>query len=225
MHRLLRGPSSFALLLVLLIGAPSLAQERLGVGLDLWAEGSQLSGEQFINNSRLDESFDYNAAGASASAWLLFSARERVRAGPGVRIYGNYGSGGNPNFIFGFLTEAFMMGEYSLHMIEKFDAIFGGRAGLAVLFPGGEFGDEIRRLQGEGVGVWSLPRLGWMAGLNVGTRRQMSEKLWLRADINGQYEQLFLFATDEVVDELRFRKGWSNHSIRLGLLIGAELAL
>ena len=214
-----------AVLVALFVAGSASAQERLGVGLDLWGDSGQLAGEQFINNSRLDESFDWGSLGASGSAWLLFQARERFRAGPGLRIYGNYGSGNNPNFIFGFLAEALFMGEYSLHAIEKFDAIFGGRVGIPVLFPGGEFQQEITRLQSEGVGVWGLPRIGWLAGLSVGTRRQMSEKLWLRADLNGQYEQLFLFLTDENVDGLRFRKSWNTHSLRVGLTLAAELAL
>lgn len=211
--------------LLLAASLPAAAQERIGVGLDLWTEGSALSGEQSINNSRIDQSFDYGAAGASGSAWLLFSARERIRAGPGIRLYGNYGSGNNPEFIFGFLSEAFVMGEYSLNAIEKFDAIFGGRAGVAVLVPGADLAQEITRLRDEGVDVWNVPRLGWLAGLNVGTRRQMSEKLWLRLDINAQYQQLYLFATDQIVDDLRFQKRWNTNTIRLGLLLGVELAL
>ena len=127
-------------------------------------------------------------------AWALFQANEHVRAGPGLRVYGNYGSGENPNFLFGFLSEAFLMGEYSLRAFEKVDAIFGGRAGLAVLFPGQQFGEEIARLQRDGVGVWSLPRLGWLAGFDLGARRKMIGQLSLRADVIGQYEQLFLFA-------------------------------
>lgn len=208
-----------------LFAVPASAQERIGAALDLWLDASQMSGEQSINASRLDESFDYGAAGGSVSAWALFQAKEHVRAGPGLRVYGNYGSGDNPDFLFGFLSEAFLMGEYSLRAFEKVDAIFGGRAGLAVLFPGQKFGEEIARLQRDGVGVWSLPRLGWLAGFDLGARRKMIGQLSLRADVIGQYEQLFLFADDELVDGLRYQKHWSTHSIRLGLLIGVEVAL
>ena len=70
-----------------------------------------------------------------------------------------------------------------------------------------------------------MPRLGWLAGLSVGTRRQMSEKLWLRADLHGQYSQLFLFATHHGVDGFDVGKSWNTNSIRLGLLLGAEFAL
>ena len=214
----------FSALVALLVAAPAVAFERIGVGFDPYLEGSRLSGEQTINSSRIDESFDYGTGGATGTAYLLF-AKDRLRAGPGVRLYGNYGPGENPEFVLGFLTEAFLMGEYSLHAIEKFDAIFGGRLGAAVLIPNHDFGEEIRRLRAEGVDVWNVPRLGWLAGVSVGTRRQMSEKLWLRLDLNAQYTQLFLFATDTVVDELRFGKSWKTDSIRLGMLLGVELAL
>ncbi|MBX5483262.1 MAG: hypothetical protein IRZ16_15680 [Myxococcaceae bacterium] len=218
------GVSAAILILTLTAGADAFAQERLGVGFDLWAETGQLSGEQWINASRLDESFDTAAAGGSISAWMLFLARDRVRAGPGIRFFGNYGRGGNQEYLLGFLTEAFMMGEYSLRAFEKFDILLGGRAGLAVLAPGGEFGEEITRLQREGVGVWSVPRPGVLAGIDVGLRRQLTGKFALRADLNAQYEQLFLFATNEEIDHYRFQKNWSTHTIRLGLLFGAEVS-
>src|SRR5262245_2340494 len=126
----LRSLPVLAAALLGLSAGPVLAQERIGVGLDLFSESSSMSGDQSINASRLDESFDYGARGGAFSAWLLYAQKpgDHLRAGPGIRIFGNYGSGENPDFIFGFLTEAFMMGEYSVHAIEKFDAIFGGRA-------------------------------------------------------------------------------------------------
>ncbi|MGA9520876.1 MAG: hypothetical protein WBV82_05395 [Myxococcaceae bacterium] len=225
MRSSLNGVRSVAAVLGVLVAGSALAQERIGVGFDPFFESSTMSGEQSINISRFDESFDYGAAGGAVSAWLLWSAEKRVRVGPGLRVYGNYGSGDNPQFIFGFLTDAFAMGEYSLNVIEKFDVIFGGRAGLSVLVPGQELSSEIQRLRLQGVDAWNVPRLGWLAGLSLGTRRQMSEKIWLRADFHGEYTQLFLFATHHSVDGFDVGKAWNTHSIRLGLLLGAEFSL
>jgi hypothetical protein len=209
----------------LLSSSAAFAQERVGVAFDLWAEGSSLNGEQRINTSRIDESFTYGALGGAANLFVLWRMDERFRLGPSLRLFGNYGGSGDRGFILGFLSEASAAAEYALPAYEQFDAVFGARAGLGVLVPGGAFAEEIRRLQAEGVGVWSVPRPGWLAGLSIGARRPIGGKLSLRADLHGQYQQLLLFATDEIVDGFRFRKSWSTGGIRVGFLIGAEISL
>jgi hypothetical protein len=93
-----------------------------------------------------------------------------------------------------------------------------------VLFPGEQFGEEIRRLQSQSADVWSLPRLGWVAGVNVGLRRQLAGALYARLDLGGQLGHQFLFATDQIVDGLRFRKHWGNDIRRLGATLGIEVA-
>ena len=222
-----------SLLLTALAAAPSSAQERLGFALDVHGEGGSLSGEQWIDVTLRNESFQYNNLGASGAAWLLFRHDERLRYGPGLRAYGNYAASSGRNFVFGPLFEGYGMAEYSLPAIEKFEAVFSGRVGFALLIPGGDFGNEIKRLQDQGVGVWSIPRTGWLAGLGAGTRRKMADRLWLRLDLQAQYQQLFLFATDERIslptsagtEDIRFRKGWTAGGLRLGLALGVELSL
>ena len=201
--------------------------DRLGVGVDGFLGGGGVKGEQWINATRLDESFNFATPGLSGTAWLLLrhASVERLRYGPAVRVYGNYAASQGENFTFGPLFEGLVTGEYSLPAMEKFDGIFGARAGLAVLIPGGDFEAEITRLRREGVDVWGVPRAGFVAGLNVGTRRRMGENLWLRADLLWQYRQLFLFATDQTISGLRFRKNWSADGMTLGLNLGVELGL
>lgn len=209
---------------------PSPAQKlRIGVGADLFTESSQMSGEQAINASRRDESFAYKSA-SFLSATLSMSvpapiASERARIGGAIRLFGNYGAGGDRVFGFGLLNQAFITAEYGLPVAQQFEAVFGARGGLALLFPGREFSAEISRLQDQGVDVWSVPRIGWQLGLSVGARRQMSEHILLRADLSGQYEKLFLFSTSQEIDGLQFNKDWSTSGIRLGLTLGIEFAL
>jgi hypothetical protein len=207
--------------------SPTAVLDRIGVGVDGFLGGGGVKGEQWINATRLDESFTYAHPGLSGTAWLLLrhGSVERLRYGPALRVYGNYAAMEGQNFTFGPLFEGLITGEYSLPAIEKFDGILGARAGLAVLIPGGDFEAEIARLRREGVDVWGVPRAGFAAGLNVGTRRRMGEHLWLRADILWQYRQLFLFATDQNISGLRFRKSWSADGMTLGLNLGVELAL
>jgi hypothetical protein len=208
---------------------PASKKLRIGVGVDLFTEDSRMSGEQAINTSRRDESFDYSG-GNFLSLTLGMSvpapiASERARIGGGVRLFGNHTRGGDAVFGFGMLNQAFITGEYGLPVGKQFEAMFGARGGLQLLLPGREFSAEINRLQDQGVDVWSVPRLGWLAGLSVGARRQMAEHILLRADLAAQYEKLFLFATSQEIDGLQFNKDWSTSGIRLGLTLGIEFAL
>jgi hypothetical protein len=199
--------------------------ERIGVSLDLWGEGSRMSGDQCINNFCSDESFDYGAGPISASLYVLFQPWQRVRIGPQIRFLGNYGDNSGNGLTFGYQFEGSAVGEWSYRTFEKFDVVLGGRAGMSVLVPGEEFAAEIRRLQAQGAAVWSLPRLGWVAGLNAGLRRQIAGRLYGHLDLNGQVGHQWLFATDQIVEGLRFRKNWGNDIRRLGVSLAVEVAL
>ena len=219
---------------VVALTVPALAHaqpDRIGVAMDVFGEAGQLEGEQWINNARVDESFDFGGGPLiSAQAWLLFKKGlpQGFRVGPGVRVYGFYQTPGNNGYGFGIMNDLVGIGEWSIRMFEQFFLVLGGRAGLTLLFPGGDFRTEIRRLQDQGAGVWSVPRLGWIAAINAGLRREMFKNFFLRADLSGQWQSLYLFATDETVpfgdtQSLRFRKYWSTASLRLGLTLSLEV--
>ena len=209
--------------------SPTVGRVRLGVGPDFFLEGSRMTGEQDINASRQDESFDYSSAGfLSGTAWLTSSVpsvTESLRVGAGVRFFGNYAAGGGRTFGFGLLNEVFISGEYGLPVADKTEVLFAARVGLSVLVPNGSLAEEIHRLQGQGVSVWSVPRVGWLVGPSFGVRRRMSERIWLRADLLAHIEQQYLFATSQEISGLRFTKNWSTLALRLGLSLGAEFAL
>jgi hypothetical protein len=203
---------------------------RLAISIDLFGEGSRLEGTQVISDNTSeavrDESFDYQAANfISATAAILFAKSPRLRVGPGWRILGPYAAGGDQAYTFGILNEFFALAEYGLPAVEKLEVVLGGRVGASLMFPTGDFLDEIERLQADGITALSLPRLGWFVGFNGGMRRKMSDRVWLRADILAQLGRMYLFATDDVVSGLRFRKHWSTHMLRYGLTLGVELAL
>lgn len=187
-----------------------------------------MTGVQNIDTARLDESFDYSAGFLSVTAWLTTPmplVSERLRVGAGLRVFGNYKASGGQQFGFGLLNEVFVFGEYGLPIADKMEVLFAGRAGLSFLIPGLEFAETIRDLQAQGVHVWSVPRVGWLLGPSVGARRQMSERIWLRADLLGQVGQQYLFATSQEISGLRYTKNWSTLALRLGLNLGAEFAL
>ena len=201
---------------------------RVGVSPDLFLEGAQLTGVQHIDTARLDESFGYSAGFLSVTAWLTTpvpTVSERLRVGAGVRIFGNYAASGGQQYGFGILNEAFVSGEYGLPVADKTEVIFAGRAGFSFLIPGLEFAETIRNLQAQGVDVWSVPRVGWLVGPSLGARRQMSDRIWLRADLLGQVGAQYLFATSQEISGFRYSKNWSTLGLRLGLSFGAEFSL
>lgn len=220
--RLLR-PTLAALLLVVCAAPSASALERLALSFDLLAEGGQLTGEQWINNTRRSERLEWSDTSPSMTAWGVFGlkASERLKWGPGVRLHGRLGD----NYRFGLYGEAFAGIEYGLPVIEKFEVLFAGRGGLALLFPGDDFADEIARLQREGVGVWGLPRPGLHGSVGVGVRRRMSERIRLRLDLALQYSQVALFSHSEVIEDLRLEKDWGLKTLRFFLSLGAELSL
>lgn len=203
-------------------------QLRIGVGPDLYLDGGQMTGVQNINTAHLDESFGYTAGFFSATAWLTTpvpTVSERVRVGAGLRILGNYTASGGQPYGFGLLNELFVSGEYGLPVADKWEVVFAGRAGLSFLIPGLDFANDIKKLQAQGVSVWSVPRVGWLLGPSVGARRRMSERIWLRADILGQIGQQYLYATSQEISGLQYSKNWSTLALRLGLSLGAEFSL
>jgi outer membrane biosynthesis protein TonB len=209
--------------------ARAASRMRIGVGLDLFTEDARMAGQQSINASQRDESFDYKSA-TFLSATLSLSipapiVEDRARIGGGVRLFGNYSAGGDRRFGFGLLNQAFVLGEYGLPVADKTEVMFGGRAGVSLLIPGRDFDQEIERLQVQGVGVWSVPRVGWLAGLSAGARRRMSEHILLRTDLSAQLDKLYLFSTSETIEGLEFSKSWSTFGLRLGLTLGIEFAL
>jgi len=215
--------SSWWAALFAVYASSAFAVERLGVSVDAFAEAGELNGEQWIDDSRITENFDFANAALSGSAWLLFKQNDRFRWGPGVRVQGRFGSANR--YDFGFLTDGFLTAEYAVPVFAGWELLLGGRGGISVLVPGGDLGREISRLQSEGAGVWSVPRVGWLAGVSAGVRRQLIGRLHLRVEFGGQIGQVFLFATDERVDELRFRKYWSTWTQRVSGTLGLEVTL
>lgn len=209
---------------------PAWADTRIGVGLDLFTESSRMEGHQTINTARQDESFDYSSQSfLSATLNLSIPApiSDKARMGAGLRVLGNYGSGGEGNRVFGFglLNELFLLGEYGLPVADKTEAVFGARGGVALLVPGKEFDAEISRLREQGVSAWHVPRVGWLGGLSVGARRRLGEHVLVRGDFSGQLEKVFLFATSQDIKGLEFEKAWSTFGLRLGFTLGVEFAL
>jgi len=73
--------------------------------------------------------------------------------------------------------------------------------------------------------VHGLPRVGWLVGAGLGTRKPLSDRLFLRLDLGVQYEGLSLFAHAETIDGLRLRKDWGTNQLRATFSLGLEFGV
>jgi hypothetical protein len=219
-----------ALVLGALPGAAEAQVERMGLGGEVFLERSRVVGRQVIEDFENDESFGYHSQGWGAiSIYGLIPRDDRLRMGGGARYLGRYAAarGGNRNqrFGFGHMAQAYWMGEYAIPAYEKIDLVLGARAGISVLFPDEHLREEIRRLTGTGVWSFPGPRAGWLLGAQVGARRPITDRLFVRVDLLGGWEQLFLFWNTRRVDGLYFQKRWFGRVTRYGAVASIELML
>ncbi len=177
-----------------------------------------------------DERFDFANEGMTwASVWGLVTLRDRIRAGGELRYLGVYDyqpeSGGDGVAELGHLVELVGRSEYVLPAATDIDLVLGAQAGLAVLFPGGDFEREIEALKQQGAGVWNVPRLGYLMGPQVGGRYRLSRRTTLRADLAVLWWQAFLFYENDAVAGVRFEKSRRANIVRLQLGVSLEVAL
>lgn len=218
------------------------AVSSIGFGVQAHSDDVTLKGtEQIATQAPQDQDQDLVSDGTfSASLWYLKALTERTRAGGGLRYYGAY-SGLNareedrvddndealPPYELGTLLELYGQAEWGFPVSEKrrIDAVIGMQLGAQVLFPGGQFEEEIKRLQDQGAGVMSVPRVGLLFGPQVGARWRVLDRLSVRLDLGLRYNRLFLFDTEEEVNGVAFRKEWDLSVLRTEVGLGVEIHL
>ena len=217
----------FLIVVALLVWSSSAnAQTVVGLGGSAFFEDTDLNGLQRISVQETDQSENYRSKSfLTAQVWFLLKMSEKFRAGSGIAYYGTYSGATKPDedqdrddfepdfYEFGRLIELFA------------DLLFGAVFGVPILFPGGQFKEEIERLQDQGANVLSLPRIGYMVGPDIGGRYKFNEWLSFRSDIVVTFSQLFLFATTQTIDNTAFRKRWSTRTLRYQFNLGAEINL
>ena len=230
---------------VVLVITPQLAQAQTVVGLGVkgFFEDSKLNGEEQIAVLQADESYEYRSDGfLSGSIWFLLQLSERIRVGSAVDYYGTYASmtrcdrenrddcsDFEPNrYEFGKLLEFYGRFEYHVPVSDDLDLLLGTVFGLPVLFPSGDFREEIDGLKEEGANVLSLPRIGYLLGPNIGARWKYNDHLAIRGDFIVKWEQMFLFRTRQNIGSdppIAFRKKWTTGTLRYELGLGVEVSL
>lgn len=232
-----RAPILICVLLFCSWSAVANAQTVLGIGPGFFVEDSDLSAEEQASIELRDESFAYTSDGfLSGSIYIMKDWTESIRLGGQVTYYGTYSAsvtpeGDNNNdeepqiYEFGRLLEVSARIEYLLPVTDTIDLALGGMAGFPILIPDGDFQAEIDRLKDQEVGVFDLPRIGYLLSPVFGARYKYSEHLYFRGDLLFKWEQLFLFRTTEEVQSIPFRKTWSTSTLRSEFTLGIEVVL
>ncbi len=216
--------------------AAAQARDVIGVGASFFFEDSQLDAEEQLSVQVNDESFEYVSDGfLSGSLYYLSAWNENLRLGGGIQYFGTYiaeevpeeeldEDEEPPTYELGTLVELRAMIEY-LFPAGVFDLGIGAVAGVPILFPDGDFKEEIERLQDEQAGVWNVPRIGFLVGPRISGIYHYSEYLSFRADIGIVWERIWLFNTSEEVQGTPFSKTWTSKILRTEFSLGLEVKI
>jgi hypothetical protein len=179
-----------------------------------------------------DETFEFsNGNKLYGSLGFLAALGQRMRVGVVGRYFGAYdyhqrmGASESETHKLGTLFELAVQAEYPVTVLPRVQMTFGAQGGLAVLFPGGQFEEEIRTLRRQGASVWNVPRLGYLVGPRIGVRWAMAERLYLRGDLDLTWCQTFLYLTHDDVAGVDFEKRRRANVIRQTLGVSVEVAL
>lgn len=222
--------------LTLAMTAPAAAQSRLILGGTAYSETGELTGEQQISVQENDESFSYeNADFLSARILYLRPFKESFRIGGGIDFIGNYRASvldeeGQPQdpievYEFGPLLEVMAHAEWGIDITEKIGVGLGAQLGLSGLFPRGDLREEILELQDQDVRTFMLPRLGWSVAPQVSARYKLDDRLALRADAGVQWQTIWIFNTEQTVNDVAFRKDWTASTVRTRVGLALEIQL
>ncbi len=227
---------TFALIVVGSAAAWAQANTVVGIGPGMYFEDGTMDGEEQASVQITDETFNYISDGTlNFSVWWLAAVTENLRMGATIMYYGSYTASiqeedNNDDeeeelYEFGSLWEFYGRIEYLVPTYEGLDVMFGAVAGIPVLFPDGEFQEEIDRLRDQQASVWDLPRIGYMVGPIVSMRYGYSDYLFFRLDLALKWEQLLLFNTSEEVQGVAFGKDWTISTLRSEFTLGIEVGL
>ena len=197
----------------------------IGLSFDLYTEFSDLGGRRIIDVAEFDESFGYSAGPLALRAWAWFPWNKYLRWGVGTTYRPYTGKRDGNDFTFGQLSEAYGQLEFDLPNYRKFDFSVQAHFGLSVLFPTGEFDREIERLRADGVSVFPGPRLGWQTGGAFYTRYPLNKTFGLVGGLGFEVGRIYLFRTQQTVNNFNLDKRWTNEIQRLSLTLGMEVMI
>ena len=229
---------------LLLLGgtASASAQERpfaAGLGLNMYFDDGERertstnTGGAFLDNERTDIGSNSLLSG---EVWMMAHLTEKFRVGGGLRYFGSYSycldddencTDGDNNdgegLALGKMLEIFARAEVIFPLTPDLDLLLGADVGLPLLFPGGEFGDEVDALDAMGWSTSDGPRLGYVLGPFVGARYSFEPWLAMRGDIGLMWEKVFLLDSTAQSGQTRADIDDSINWLRVRITLGPEV--
>jgi hypothetical protein len=225
-------------LLVSAAGRQARAQSAIGLDFGLFLDDISLEDDERIGTLhqivRQDRDNKNIAEGAIYYLHHVGPAddEERLagfRLGGEFRYLGSYvtelSDGDAQRQEMGTLIEFGFRGDWTAIIVHDFGVVVGLRFDMAMLFPGGDFADEIERLKDEGVPTSSGPRLGLALLPSVGARYALHERFNVRFDVGLGWSYLDLLSIDAGVQGIQYVRDTSISSRRFEVSLGVEIVL
>ncbi|TVQ96773.1 MAG: hypothetical protein EA398_15480 [Deltaproteobacteria bacterium] len=156
--------------------------------------------------SGADRGFAWGGSVLHRGNWVL-----REDDGDGRRTYGT-------------LVEWMGLAEYRIAPLGPVTVVAGVRGGLVTLFPGDDLRDRIDELEDQGSSVWSGPRLGVVAGPQVGARYRLASRLALRADVGLTWSRVWLQRVSDTAAGVDIRRHAHVNAMRSRMALGLEVS-
>lgn len=193
--------------------------------IDGFGDSTTDSGDVSVGGLQRTETKQDGGVGPSLSVSLgyLKQITDLMRFGGGLRYFGGYTyspDGDGDDVDLGTMIEACGRLELVLPLAPDIDALVAGELGLGLLLAGGDLADDIDRLQTQGYNIWSFPRLGLLAGPELGGRYHLNPWLSLRGGVALLYAHFFLYDAETDDGGASASRGLALTRLRLSL--GAE---
>ena len=140
----------------------------------------------------------------------------------GLIYRGNYE--GPDEFVFGHLLDTLAEFEGRFKLYKSWKLRLAGQAGISVLIPTKDFKAEIDRLNADGLGVFSGPRVGWFVGGSIGVTFPITKSLGFFSTVGANWGRLYLFRSKKTVDNINVNNNWTAEIKRRSFDIGVEVA-
>ena len=220
--------------------ATSVDGNYVGVGLGLFAENSRREGKLTKQVETTDESWDYNADDfLNGSLWFMHGLGSNIRVGGGLHYFGNYEAMRHKTkeerqsdekvkiraYELGQMVTPFARGEWLIPVFQKVRLVLGAEAGVSVLFPDGDFRQQLREMKDQKVSVPTTPRLGVDLAPIVGARWALDGRVAFRADFSVHWQRLYLMSLDQKVEGVTYKRNWTAKILRYNVGLTMEVAL
>lgn len=184
--------------------------------------GSHLT-HSTVNRATTERSAALRGVSGALVLATLHGVKKNFRLGgafsyAGLQRYKLIDSGNNKRTFGQRLILDFLM-EGTVPVGQKVDLLIGGRLGLPILIPGGEFKEAVSVAMRQRYSTHGGPRFGLRVGLDFDVRYKISEVFALRAGVGYVYNHVFLLSAraESLTASGRLKQALDVSDIRFGL--------